>query len=119
MELESNHAISSLFSNKPSILASPPPGNVHQASPSPTSSSSVMRAYTVTSSPGLTFSNELIFRDEGPHCDFVCILYNLLCVKLDKSRIDDIEIEHEFPRPMHPTPIDLLRATGEEHHHAS
>ncbi len=26
--------------------------------------------------PGLTFSNELISRDEGMHCDFACLLYN-------------------------------------------
>ena len=26
--------------------------------------------------PGLTFSNELISRDEGMHCDFACHLYN-------------------------------------------
>ena len=26
--------------------------------------------------PGLTFSNELISRDEGLHCDFACMLYN-------------------------------------------
>ncbi|KAF7839039.1 ribonucleotide reductase beta subunit [Senna tora] len=25
--------------------------------------------------PGLTFSNELISRDEGFHCDFACLLY--------------------------------------------
>lgn len=25
--------------------------------------------------PGLTFSNELISRDEGMHCDFACLLY--------------------------------------------
>ena len=26
--------------------------------------------------PGLTFSNELISRDEGMHCDFACLLFN-------------------------------------------
>ncbi|MFT7282853.1 MAG: ribonucleoside-diphosphate reductase beta chain [Cyclobacteriaceae bacterium] len=26
--------------------------------------------------PGLSFSNELISRDEGLHCDFACLLYN-------------------------------------------
>jgi ribonucleoside-diphosphate reductase beta chain len=29
--------------------------------------------------PGLTFSNELISRDEGLHCDFACLLYG--CVR--------------------------------------
>ena len=28
--------------------------------------------------PGLTFSNELISRDEGLHCDFACLLYRLI-----------------------------------------
>ena len=28
--------------------------------------------------PGLTFSNELISRDEGLHCDFACLLHNKL-----------------------------------------
>ncbi len=52
--------------------------------------------------PGLTFSNELISRDEGMHCDFACLLYNEHIVnKLDKSVIqgmitDSVEIEKEF-----------------------
>ena len=29
---------------------------------------------------GLTFSNELISRDEGLHCDFACLLYSMLKV---------------------------------------
>ena len=32
--------------------------------------------------PGLTFSNELISRDEGLPCDFACLLYSLLNSKL-------------------------------------
>jgi ribonucleoside-diphosphate reductase beta chain len=41
--------------------------------------------------PGLTFSNELISRDEGMHCDFACLLYNRHIVhKLDPSTIEDI-----------------------------
>lgn len=28
--------------------------------------------------PGLCFSNELISRDEGLHCDFACLLYGML-----------------------------------------
>lgn len=28
--------------------------------------------------PGLTFSNELISRDEGLHCDFACLLFTKL-----------------------------------------
>ncbi len=52
--------------------------------------------------PGLSFSNELISRDEGLHCDFACLLYNSHIVnKLPKQRILDIitnavEIEKEF-----------------------
>jgi len=52
--------------------------------------------------PGLTFSNELISRDEGLHCDFACLLYNdHLVNKLDKNEVaeiimDAVEIEKEF-----------------------
>jgi len=38
--------------------------------------------------PGLTFSNELISRDEGLHCDFACLLYKEHIVnKLPEERI--------------------------------
>lgn len=52
--------------------------------------------------PGLSFSNELISRDEGLHCDFACLLYNNHVVnKLPKGKIegiilDAVEIEKEF-----------------------
>ena len=52
--------------------------------------------------PGLAFSNELISRDEGLHCDFACLLYNNHVVnKLSKEKIkqiivDAVEIEKEF-----------------------
>jgi len=52
--------------------------------------------------PGLTFSNELISRDEGLHCDFACLLYNdHLVNKLSKETVreiiaDAVEIEKEF-----------------------
>jgi ribonucleoside-diphosphate reductase beta chain len=52
--------------------------------------------------PGLTFSNELISRDEGMHCDYACHLYNNhIENKLTEKRIKDIicgalEIEKEF-----------------------
>ena len=52
--------------------------------------------------PGLTFSNELISRDEGLHCDFACLLYNNHLVnKLPKENVrkiiaDAVEIEKEF-----------------------
>jgi ribonucleoside-diphosphate reductase subunit M2 len=51
--------------------------------------------------PGLCFSNELISRDEGLHCDFVCLLYSKLINRLPESRIVEIissavAIEMEF-----------------------
>tara|TARA_Y100000768_G_C23958777_1_gene674160 strand:- start:405 stop:1457 length:1053 start_codon:yes stop_codon:yes gene_type:complete len=52
--------------------------------------------------PGLTFSNELISRDEGLHCDFACMLYNNHLVnKLPKEQVqeiiaDAVKIEKEF-----------------------
>ena len=51
--------------------------------------------------PGLTFSNELISRDEGLHCDFACLLYSMLNNKLDKKELEQIiteavEFEKEF-----------------------
>ncbi len=52
--------------------------------------------------PGLSFSNELISRDEGLHCDFACLLYNSHLVnKLPVERVtqiitDAVAIEKEF-----------------------
>ena len=52
--------------------------------------------------PGLAFSNELISRDEGMHCDFACLLYlDHIQNKLPKSTIekiicDAVTIEKEF-----------------------
>lgn len=51
--------------------------------------------------PGLSFSNELISRDEGLHCDFACLLYRQLLNKLPEARVREIithavEIEKEF-----------------------
>ena len=52
--------------------------------------------------PGLSFSNELISRDEGLHCDFACLLYTQHLVnKLPTSQVAEIiqeavEIEKEF-----------------------
>ena len=40
--------------------------------------------------PGLTFSNELISRDEGLHCDFACLMYSKLVNKLPESRVHEI-----------------------------
>jgi len=51
--------------------------------------------------PGLCFSNELISRDEGLHCDFACMIYNKLVNKLSQTRVYEIIhnavcIEQEF-----------------------
>jgi ribonucleotide reductase beta subunit family protein with ferritin-like domain len=51
--------------------------------------------------PGLTFSNELISRDEALHTEFAVLLYSKLVKKLDKKRVFDIikeavDIEKEF-----------------------
>jgi len=51
--------------------------------------------------PGLTFSNELISRDEALHTEFAVLLYNKLVKKLDKKRVYEIikeavELEKEF-----------------------
>jgi len=51
--------------------------------------------------PGLTFSNELISRDEGLHTDFACLLFKHIVNKPDKERVleivkDAVDIECEF-----------------------
>lgn len=52
--------------------------------------------------PGLSFSNELISRDEGMHCDFACLLYNNHLVnQLPAETVysiisDAVAIEKEF-----------------------
>lgn len=40
--------------------------------------------------PGLTFSNELISRDEGLHADFACLLYSRLKHKLPEEAVQHI-----------------------------
>ena len=49
----------------------------------------------------LTFSNELISRDEGLHCDFACLLYSMLQNKMTQEQVhtiikDAVNCEHEF-----------------------
>jgi ribonucleoside-diphosphate reductase beta chain len=52
--------------------------------------------------PGLAFSNELISRDEGMHCDFACLLYNdhiinkLSLDTIEAIILDAVAIEKEF-----------------------
>ncbi len=61
--------------------------------------------------PGLTFSNELISRDEGLHCDFACLLYKHIVNKLSQDRIYEIignavEIEKKFVTES--LPVELI-----------
>ncbi len=66
--------------------------------------------------PGLTFSNELISRDEGLHCDFTCLLYSMLENKLDKKALQDIitdavTFEKEFVTDALPVSLIGMNAT--------
>ncbi|WP_116126696.1 ribonucleotide-diphosphate reductase subunit beta [Lewinella sp. IMCC34183] len=67
--------------------------------------------------PGLTFSNELISRDEGMHCDFACLLYNDHIVhKLGEGVVtkiikDAVEIEKEFVSDS--LPVNLIGMNAE------
>ncbi|KAG7500330.1 ribonucleoside-diphosphate reductase subunit M2 B [Solea senegalensis] len=61
--------------------------------------------------PGLTYSNELISRDEGLHCNFACLLYSYLVKKPSNDRVKDIitkavSIEQEFLTEA--IPVDLI-----------
>ncbi|HEY4109718.1 MAG TPA: ribonucleoside-diphosphate reductase small subunit [Puia sp.] len=61
--------------------------------------------------PGLTFSNELISRDEGLHCEFACLLYSMLENKLSNEEVraiisDAVTIEKEFITEA--LPVDLI-----------
>ena len=61
--------------------------------------------------PGLTFSNELISRDEGLHCEFACLLYNMLSQKLTAEEVyeliaDAVKIEKQFITEA--LPVDLI-----------
>lgn len=51
--------------------------------------------------PGLTFSNELISRDEGLHTDFACLLFKLINNKPSQQKViqiitEAVSIEKEF-----------------------
>ena len=61
--------------------------------------------------PGLCFSNELISRDKGLHCDFACLMYSKLTNRLPESRIVEIissavAIEMEFV--VDALPVELI-----------
>jgi len=51
--------------------------------------------------PGLTFSNELISRDEGQHCEFAVALYEMIQDRLTQERVyamleEAVSVEKEF-----------------------
>ena len=61
--------------------------------------------------PGVTFSNELISRDEGMHTDFACLLYKHIVNKLSDLRVQEIvakavSIEGQFVSES--LPVDLI-----------
>lgn len=65
--------------------------------------------------PGLTFSNELISRDEGLHCDFACLLYSKLENQLPVAQVTElitsaVTIEHEFVRDAIPVKLIGMNA---------
>ena len=65
--------------------------------------------------PGLSFSNELISRDEGLHCDFACLLYNDLTNKIPVSQVqeiiaDAVAIEKDFVREAIPVRLIGMNA---------
>ncbi len=67
--------------------------------------------------PGLTFSNELISRDEGMHCDFACLLYTQhITNPLPKATVEGIianavEMEKEFVSDA--LPVSLIGMNAE------
>ncbi|MBN3281139.1 RIR2 reductase, partial [Polyodon spathula] len=61
--------------------------------------------------PGLTFSNELISRDEGLHCDFACLMFKHLVNKPSEEKVkeiikDAVWIEQDFLTDS--LPVDLI-----------
>lgn len=66
--------------------------------------------------PGLTFSNELISRDEGLHCDFACLMFSHLVNKPSQERIyqiidEAVKIEQQFLTEA--LPVRLIGMNGD------
>lgn len=66
--------------------------------------------------PGLTFSNELISRDEGLHTDFACLLFSHLKNRPSKQAVQDViteavAIEQEFLTDALPCALLGMNAT--------
>jgi ribonucleotide reductase beta subunit family protein with ferritin-like domain len=65
--------------------------------------------------PGLSFANELISRDEGLHCDFACLLFNMIKKKpssdiVKEIIVDAVACEKEFITES--LPVDLIGMNG-------
>lgn len=61
--------------------------------------------------PGLTFSNELISRDEGLHCDFACLMYSKLLHQLPTERVHEIingAVKEEKSFVVDALPVELI-----------
>ena len=66
--------------------------------------------------PGLSFSNELISRDEGLHCDFACLLYTQLVNKLPEDSVKEIianAVEYEKEFVSDALPVKLIGMNAE------
>jgi ribonucleotide reductase beta subunit family protein with ferritin-like domain len=66
--------------------------------------------------PGLTFSNELISRDEGMHCDFACLLYKMLEHQLPEARVVEIirgAVDGEKEFISESLPVELIGMNSE------
>lgn len=66
--------------------------------------------------PGLSFSNELISRDEGLHCDFACLLYSQLVNKLPEDSVKEIisnAVEYEKEFVSDALPVKLIGMNAE------
>ena len=66
--------------------------------------------------PGLSFSNELISRDEGLHCDFACLLYTQLANKLPEDSVKEIianAVEYEKEFVSDALPVKLIGMNAE------
>ena len=61
--------------------------------------------------PGLSFSNELISRDKGLHCNFACLLYSKLLNRLPETRVIEIinsAVNIEMKFVVDALPVELI-----------
>ena len=65
--------------------------------------------------PGLTFSNELISRDEGMHTDFACLLFSLLKTRPSKQLVEDIMLTVNEHYPITYSGSTLAAVAVQEH----